>query len=119
MNYNGFFLRIDSIGISSWYKTWNNVHVRSVIQTDDENIVAGCSFRYEGFYNSLAFKFSIDDGSKIWSKLVGDEDWESNASDIIELSDNSLVLFGNTRKSTGFYYIMMSKLNSDGTWSNE
>ena len=116
-NYNGFFLRIDSTGIIKWYKTWNKVHVRSVIQTDDGNIAAGCSFQREGSYNSLACKFSIDDGSKIWSKFVGDEDWESNASDIIELLDNSLVFFGNTRKSTGFYYILMSKLNADGTWS--
>lgn len=114
LGYNAFFLKIDSIGVQEWYKVWNEIEGNSVIQTTDGNIVAGCSYKNKGVYNAAVVKLSIKDGSKIWTKLLGQENWDSNVSSIMELPDKSIVVFGDTR--TRFYYILMCRIKNDGTW---
>lgn len=117
LGYNAFFLKIDSSGVQEWYKVWNEIEGNSVVQTNDSNIVAGCSYKNKGAYNVAVIKLSIKDGSQIWTKLLGQEDWDSNVSSIMELPDKSIVVFGDTR--TRFFYILMCRIKSDGTWFTE
>jgi len=114
-SYNAFFLKIDTKGEQLWYQLWNDIEGNSVIQTTDGNLAVGCSYKLKGNYSALVMKLSINDGSLIWSKLIGQDKWDSNITKIIELPDKSLVLIGDTR--IDYYYILMCRINSDGTWN--
>jgi hypothetical protein len=116
-SYYAFFLKIDSNGEQIWYQSWTKIEGNSIIQTSDGNIVVGCSFKDKGNYSAGALKIKNEDGTPIWDIFVGQENWDSNIAEILELPDKSLVLIGETR--TDFYDILICRINSNGTWSLE
>jgi len=113
-----YLIRTDEYGDVTWTKTYGGTgyeQPNAMKKTNDGNIIIAGETSSFGAGNSDCYLIKINqDGDTLWTRTYGGAD-EDGACDVIQTSDNGLILVGySSSYTTVFCSLYIVKTNSDG-----